>query len=448
MPTWFQGIITGTALALSIAMSHAQFVAFNDHAPGAGTAANTTTWNVEGQAPGRTGPLKDITTGANLPVTLTITVSGNVTYEGAQANPSPGTPLYNTFNGFVDFTGTPNPSLALNDGAAIITYTFAGLDPNKRYSFKGSAVRGGGYTNRWTTFQLDGADFFTSSHTANALTTAQVPAILTNQVVINTGINDTPTTGDMAFWDSIEPGVDGSFSVSSLLYQGLIPNGGSSGGGKGYGMTGFRLEEFNATPVPASITAPPQNVTVGELQPASFTITAAGNPRPKYQWYKNDVAITDATNATYTLAAALLSDNNAHFKATAINVINNVTNTATSSDAILTVLADTNRPVLLRAATVSEILVLVTFSEPVTELTATNIANYAIAGPTGALVISNATLQANGSNVVLNTRSQASGVSYTVTVNNVRDRSTAANLIAANSTARCCRISRCFRNRF
>src|SRR5947207_1776428 len=280
-----------------MAISQAQFVAFNDHAPGSGTAPNTTTWNVEGQPPGRTGFLTNINTGAGLPVILTITVSGNVTFEGTQGNPSPGTPLYNTFNGFVDFTGTPNPSLALNGALAVVTYTFTGLDPSKRYGFKGSAVRAGGYTDRWTTFQLDGADAFTSSHTANALTSAQVPAILANQVVINTGINDTPTTGDMASWDNIEPGADGSFSVSSLQYQGTIPNGGSSLGIKGYGMTGLRLEEFNVTPQVPAITGQPQNVTTGELQPATFNVSATGNPRPRFQWFKNDLAITDATNS-------------------------------------------------------------------------------------------------------------------------------------------------------
>src|SRR5262245_8115772 len=96
----------------------AQFVAFNDHAPGAGTAPNTTTWNVEGQAPGRTGPLKDIVSGLDLPAILTITVAGNVTFEGTQGTPSPGTPLYDAFNGFVDFQGTPNPSLAMNGAGA------------------------------------------------------------------------------------------------------------------------------------------------------------------------------------------------------------------------------------------------------------------------------------------------------------------------------------------
>src|SRR5437899_1870116 len=99
----------------------AQFVAFNDHAPGAGTAPNTTTWNVLGDAPGSSGPLRDINNGASLPVTLTITRTGTgVTGAGTQGDPAPGTPLYNAFNGFVDFQGTPNPSVEVAGG--VVTY--------------------------------------------------------------------------------------------------------------------------------------------------------------------------------------------------------------------------------------------------------------------------------------------------------------------------------------
>ncbi|HTL16468.1 MAG TPA: hypothetical protein VL793_04480, partial [Patescibacteria group bacterium] len=259
MLTWFRGVAT-TVLLFSAVASHAQWVAFNDHAPGTGTGPFTTTWNVENQPPGRVGPLTNavagvLPLGAQLPVTLTITIAGNVTFEGAQGNPSPGTPLYNVFNLFVDFTGTPNPSLALNGAGATVTYTFTGLDPSKRYNLKGSSVRAGGalYADRWTLFELAGADAFSSIHTANALTTAQVPAILANQCAINTGINDTPTTGDYAGWDNIDPGPDGSFSVNSYQYQGNVP-GGSSGGAKGYARTGLRLEEFNLIPAAASIT--------------------------------------------------------------------------------------------------------------------------------------------------------------------------------------------------
>src|SRR4029077_20933399 len=130
----------------------------------------------------------------------------------------------------------------VNGVGALVTYTFTGLDPSKRYNFAGSAVRGGGYADRWSLFELQGANSFTSAHTPNGLTTFQVPSIGLNQVAINTGVNDTPQTGDMAQWLDIDSGSDGAFSVNSYQYFGTVP-GGSSAGVKGYAITGLRLEE-------------------------------------------------------------------------------------------------------------------------------------------------------------------------------------------------------------
>src|SRR4051812_2705253 len=137
MQKLFLSTLVGVSLGLSgTQVARAQFVAFNDHSPGAGTAPNTTIWSPDAATyPGGTsGFLKDATTGANLPVTVTASFQGNVTFEGTQASPSPGTPTYNTFNGFVDFQGSPLSSIALNGAGAVVTYTFTNLDPNKRYS--------------------------------------------------------------------------------------------------------------------------------------------------------------------------------------------------------------------------------------------------------------------------------------------------------------------------
>src|SRR5690349_15113772 len=87
---------------LSIMAARSQFVAFNGSAPGPATAANTTAWNIFGDPPGTTGPLKDINSGAVLPVTVTITTNGAISPAAAGAGPLPGTPLYNTFHSFVD----------------------------------------------------------------------------------------------------------------------------------------------------------------------------------------------------------------------------------------------------------------------------------------------------------------------------------------------------------
>jgi hypothetical protein len=175
--------------------SAAQFVAYNDHAPGmigVTTHSNATTWNIFGNPPGAGGSLKDITTGADLPVLVTITPSGAVNPAPNAANPNPGTPLYSVFNGYVDFQGAGNSdAVAQVTGSSTVTYTFTGLDPTRTYSFKGSAVRGGSggtYPYRWSLFELSGALSFSAAHTPGCYTNG----LAANQVAINTGIN-TPT---------------------------------------------------------------------------------------------------------------------------------------------------------------------------------------------------------------------------------------------------------------
>src|SRR5207248_5086260 len=128
--------------------------------------------------------------------------------------------------------------------------------------------------------------------------------------VFNFGSNDSPTSGDMADWENIDPGSDGSFAVVCSQYQGTLP-GWPTDGSKGYGITAVRLEELNTTPVAAAITNQPQSTNVYELAPASFSVGAMGNPAPTYQWYKNNSVLTNETNPSYYIPSAPLSDNGA-----------------------------------------------------------------------------------------------------------------------------------------
>ncbi|HWH70954.1 MAG TPA: hypothetical protein VNT26_16315, partial [Candidatus Sulfotelmatobacter sp.] len=236
---------------LMAGLARGQFVAFNDHAPGTigvTTHSNATTWNILRSSPGATGPLEDIDTGAALPVTVTITTNGFLTAGSTGANPGTNTPLYNTFNGYVDFRAAGRSDAVVHIFSnAVVTYTFTGLNPNRAYSFMGSAVRGGSggtYPQRWTLFQLDGAVAFKTAHTTGCYTNG----LGTNQVAINTGIN---TNGEMVDWEAIIPGTNGTFRVTSTQYNGPIPAGGTANGPYGYALNGFRLLEY-APPVVTS----------------------------------------------------------------------------------------------------------------------------------------------------------------------------------------------------
>jgi hypothetical protein len=192
---------------------------------------------------------------------------------------------------------------------------------------------------------------------------------------------------------------------------------------------GMALIANFAPPSPVSITSQPQSLTVEETKTATFTVGIQGTPA-YFQWYKDGVAISNATANPFIIPVVSINDAGSYYV-----VISNVINSVTSAIATLTVLADTNPPVIVEAdGTVSATNVLVSFSELVLPSFATNVANYKITNTQGGtLVITNAVLQ-NGSNVLLRTTTpRATGSNYILIVSNVRDVSPRQNVIIANS---------------
>ena len=197
----------------------------------------------------------------------------------------------------------------------------------------------------------------------------------------------------------------------------------------------FTVNVTSAIQVPVTITNQPQDLVVSELQPATFTVDATGNPVPVYQWFRNGLLLTNATNAAYSIQAAALSDNGAEFFVIASNMVSNVAYTVTSRVATLTVLPDTNPPVLLGAMALGLNQVLVSFSERISQVTATNISFYSITGVAGTVTISNAVPDSSQSNVILSVSQLTENAAYVLTVNGIRDQASAGNLIASNSQA-------------
>ena len=193
---------------------------------------------------------------------------------------------------------------------------------------------------------------------------------------------------------------------------------------------GMELKVTYLPPTLLVITNQPESLTVFEAKPATFLLGLQGQPA-YYQWYFNGTAISNGTSNPLNIPIVSTNDAGTYF-VVATNSINSVT----SSVVYLSVLADTNGPVLIEAdGTANLTNVLVSFSELISLTTATNVANYKITNTvTGAsLTISKAVLQ-NGSNVLLTTTARASGTNYILIVNNLRDVSPRANLIAANSS--------------
>ncbi len=115
-----------------------------------------------------------------------------------------------------------------------------------------------------------------------------------------------------------------------------------------------------------------------------------------YQWYRNGGLVPGATDAYYIFKATL-ADNGSQW---VVRVVSGGT-TYESQPGVISVLGDSTKPTVVQAGTVpnNPTQVQVLYSEGVTPVAATNLANYNVPGAT----ISKATLQPDGRTVVLDT---------------------------------------------
>lgn len=427
---------------LGLGAAQGQFIAFNDHASTANTAANATRYDLFGIGYPSSGLLKDINGGTNLPVTVTLTRNGTVYSSPSAGNPNPGTPLYNTFNGYVDFAAAGDSDAAVQvTGSSTVIYTFTGLNPNKVYSFKGGAVRGGSggdYPLRWTLFELDGAQQFTSAHTSGSLTSG----LAANQVAINTGIN---LNGDMVDWENIVPGAGGTFSVVSTQYTNAIPGGLTANGQYCYGLTGFRLQELGSI----TFTNPPVLLTATNsggnavfvtyslaVQPASATNIA----NYSLTNLAGKVSVTGAAFGGGSNQIVLTTANQTPYAAHWLNV-HGVTDALTGTNAIaansrvIFTNIPFNAPALVSATNSGNNKVLVGFSIPVQAASATNLANYALTNLAGNVPIISAAFGSNSQNLVLTTASQVPYAAHWLNVHGVTDALTGTNAVPPASQA-------------
>jgi hypothetical protein len=192
----------------------------------------------------------------------------------------------------------------------------------------------------------------------------------------------------------------------------------------------------NANPIPASnflaygllapaITGQPTNVVAVEGTYASWTVRLARLATARYQWQANGVNLASPDTNVLTLGPLALTNNNLVIRCAITNAIG----TIISTNAILTVLPDTNPPaVLLAVSSVNATRITVVFSEPVDTASATNLANYSL--DNGAVILS-ATVGANNRIIVLTTTAPlARDATYQLTVNRVRDLAATPNLLS------------------
>ena len=125
--------------------------------------------------------------------------------------------------------------------------------------------------------------------------------------------------------------------AASLVVLPLVGCGGSDNDSEGTGNSTLPSALTpDSTPTlvvtAPTITAQPANLTVIELQPASFSVTAAGGGSLTYQWRRNGTTVPGATSATLVIKSAVAADHNAKYSA----VVTNSAGSATSAEAVLT----------------------------------------------------------------------------------------------------------------
>ena len=184
------------------------------------------------------------------------------------------------------------------------------------------------------------------------------------------------------------------------------------------------LDSYNGVPVDTL----PSAVSVVDGGAADLTVTVEATQPATVQWYSNNVAIPNANLLTYHLAKITSALDGAVYSVKIQNSLGQATASTT-----LSVQADPAAPTLVDALSLANAAgdVSVVFSKPVDPVTATATGNYAF---TPTVSITGARIGASLNTVLLQTAGLTVGTAYSLTVNNVKDRTSTPNTIAAGST--------------
>lgn len=377
------------------------WVAYNDHVPTVLPADPVfTDWglvaptapNVTGYAmgdPDGSGNLIDFRTGNALSAAVSFVRAGTSDGFGTIGSPlTTNSPMGRLFFGICDLSNDGLVGVrtnAVTTERRFVTTTFSGLNPDKRYIFRGATARNGGYGNRWSMATIS-AQGWTDAH----INGAGGPGILTGnnfpssglglgQAAHNSGAN---AEGAVVGWNDIAPFPDGTFVIIQDQYIGPVPAGIPNNGPYGYAFSGMMLAEVEIV-APAITANPPASTTVEQNRPFSLSVAATGAPL-NYQWYKNGGEISGATFATYSVPQAQVADSGMYYA-----VVYNSLARRTSTVAQVTVFADTTAPAVdaifsyptVDAAGVATLdQIIIDFSEPVAPGSVSSPASYTVPG--------------------------------------------------------------------
>ncbi len=222
-----------------------------------------------------------------------------------------------------------------------------------------------------------------------------------------------------------------AYYVEALMKEG--------GGGDNLAVRWRRPDGVDEAPIPAvhllpwgvafkapEIVREPRDATAVEGGTARFDIELDPLSPSRYQWRRNGSNLPGATNAVLEVGPVAIGDSGARYSVR----LENDYGSRTSAEATLTVTPDVTPPTLVRVESRGPNAVRVTFSEPVSALTASNPAHFGI---TPGITVQSARAEADPRQVLLTTSALAFGSTYRLTVTGVTDRAATPNPVAPGS---------------
>ncbi len=336
-----------------------------------------------------TGVLSNLVSSINTTSTVNLMMVSRFT--GVNANGTQGSSLYPA-NATRDslFGNTGNHSGLSN---IFPRFKLTGLDPATVYSFTFYASRTGVSDNREAGYTVTGGNSgFAALDAANNIDQTATVANITPDAA-----------GEISI--AIDPTANNNNSVK-YTYLGVL--------------------RMDALPpqTPLAFTQEPVSQKAVQLKPATFTCAVSGPPPYLIQWYENGAPIPTANEFSYTIPSAELYMDGWTYSVTVSNQLYGVV----SSNAVLTVLSDTNPPALVKAISYDGITVQLTFNEPL-DWTINDPQYYQVNA--GAVQVLGTSPNLDNTAVTLTLSSLITGT-FTVVVNNLQD--VAGNPIAANTT--------------
>jgi hypothetical protein len=188
----------------------------------------------------------------------------------------------------------------------------------------------------------------------------------------------------------------------------------------------YSLPDTEAPTTPTNLTATAISSSQINL---SWTVSTDNIGVTGYKIYRDGVEITTTSNSSYQ-DTGLSPSTTYSYTVSAYDAAGNESGQSTASQATTT--GDTTPPTISTASVSGDTKVIITFSEPVDQSSATNVSNYSI---NNGIIVSGASLGSDLKTVTLTTSPHTGNGSYTLTVNNIKDRANIPNVIASNTQA-------------